>query len=93
MKRLQLVWADQAYAGAVVEWAWDRFTWIVEVIRRPEDAQGFVLLPKRWIVERTFGWLENYRGLAKDYEFCPRSSEGMIYMAMLHLMLKRIAPT
>jgi len=90
MMRLQIIWADQAYAGEFVEWVWNSFTWIVEVIKRPIDAQGFILLPKRWIVERTFGWLDNYRGLAKDYEYSTKSSESMIYLAMLHLMLKRL---
>ncbi len=56
------------------------------------DQKGFVVLPKRWIVERTFGWFGRYRRLSKDYEELPASSETMIYIAMIHLMLRRLAP-
>jgi len=91
MIRLQLIWADQAYAGEFVDWVWKWFTWVVEIVKRPHEAVGFILIPHRWIVERTFGWLENYRGLAKDNEYSTKSSENMIYLAMLHLMLRRLA--
>jgi len=65
---------------------------ILEIVKRSDDQTGFVVLPKRWIVERTFGWLGRYRRLSKDYEELPASSETMIYIAMIHLMLRRLAP-
>jgi putative transposase len=63
-----------------------------EIVTRSDDQKGFVVLPKRWIVERTFGWFGRYRRLSKDYEELPASSESMIYIAMIHLMLRRLAP-
>ena len=63
----------------------------LEIVKRPEGAKGFLLLPKRWIVERTFAWLGRYRRLAKDYEYLPRTSETMIRVAMIHLMVRRLA--
>ncbi len=63
----------------------------LEVKGRPPGAKGFVLIKKRWIVERTFAWLGRYRRLSKDYEYLPASSEAMIYVAMIHLMLVRLA--
>lgn len=70
--------------------------WRVEVIKRPEinaqKKQGFILLPRRWVVERTFAWLDNYRRLSKDYEYLPQSSETMVYLAMTNLMLHRLKP-
>jgi putative transposase len=63
------------------------------MVLRPEEAKGkgFVLLKKRWIVERTFGWFNGYRRLSKDYEHRPLSSEMMVYIAMIHLMVRRLA--
>ncbi len=70
--RLRLIWADQAYAGDLISWLWALRPWRnirLEIIKRPEGVKGFLLLPKRWIVERTFGWFGRYRRLAKDYEY------------------------
>jgi len=88
--RLQRIWADSAYAGALIEWVYLSFGWILEVVRR--TASGFVVLPRRWVVERTFGWLNRYRRLAKDYERRTQSSEAMIYLAMIQLMVHRLRP-
>jgi putative transposase len=88
--RLQRIWADSAYAGALIEWVYLSFGWIWEVVRR--TASGFVVLPRRWVVERTFGWLNRYRRLAKDYERRTQSSEAMIYLAMIQLMVHRLRP-
>ena len=60
-------------------------------MRRPQQASGFVLPPKRWVVERTFGWLTRYRRLSKDYEQLPATSEAMILAVMVHLMVRRLA--
>ena len=91
--RLTLVWADGGYAGKLIEWVQETCGWLLEIVKRSDAAQGFVVLPRRWIVERTFGWLGRCRRLSKDYEELTASSEAMIQLAMIHLMLKRLAPT
>jgi putative transposase len=63
----------------------------VEIVKRSDDAEGFVVLPRRWVVERTFGWLVRFRRLSRDYEKLPETSEAMIYAAMGRIMLKRLA--
>lgn len=89
--RLKLIWADGGYAGEFVKEAKRLFGRVVEIVKRP-DIRKFVVLPKRWIVERTFGWLGKYRRLSKDYETLPESSESMIYITMINLMLHRLKP-
>ena len=90
--RLKKLWADGGYAGELESWV-HRFTgWESEIGRRNDAARGFTVLPKRWIVERTFGWLSRYRRLSKDYEFFTQTGENLIYMAMINLMLHRLAP-
>jgi putative transposase len=91
LPRLAVIWADGAYA-AVVAWALERFGWVLTTILRPVGARGYVHLPKRWIVERTFGWLGRYRRLSKDYEHSPASSEAWVYLAMTHRMARRLLP-
>ena len=66
---------------------------VVEIVVRPEGSKGFRVLPRRWVVERTFAWLGRCRRLSKDYEALPETSEAWIRIAMIHLMLKRLAPT
>ena len=90
-RRLKRIWVDGGYAGTFVDWARHTFGRIVEVVKR-NDLHRFVVLPKRWVVERTFGWLGKYRRLSKDYETLPSSSENMIYLAMINLMLHRLKP-
>lgn len=91
--RLKLIWADGAYED-IVGWVKQHFGWTLEIVRRPKDAKGFVVLPRRWVVERTFGWLGRYRRLSKDFEHQPRSSEAMVYAASIHRMLRLLsAPT
>jgi putative transposase len=87
------MWADNAYTGFLATW----LLWLgpcrgirLEIIKRSDQAKGFVLLPKRWVVERTFGWFGKYRRLSKDDEYLTASSEAMIYVAMSHLMGRRI---
>ena len=92
--RLRLIWADQAYAGALIAWVWALRPWRkirLDIVRRPEGTQGFLLLPKRWIVERTFAWLGRYRRLSKDDEYFTQTSEAVIRVAMIHLMVRRLA--
>ncbi len=92
--RLRLIWADQAYAGDLIAWLWALRPWrkiCLDIVKRPEGTKGFLLLPKRWIVERTFAWFGRYRRLAKDYESSTRTSEAMIRVVMIHLMVRRLA--
>ena len=90
--RLKLIWADGGYAGQLIDWTRKLGRWVLEIVRRSDDMAGFVVLPKRWIVERTFAWFGRYRRLSKDYETLPESSEAVIYLAMMHLMLRRLKP-
>jgi putative transposase len=88
--RLAKLWADQGYRGSeLADWLWQRGRWVLEIVRRVAGQTGFQVQPKRWIVERTFGWLNRYRRLSKDYEELPETSEVMILIAMTHLMLQR----
>ena len=91
-QRLKVIWADQQYEGSAVMWAWMIGRWAMEVVRRAPGVKGFQLLPKRWVVERTFAWLGRYRRLSKDYEYLTHSSETMIYLAMVNLMVHRLKP-
>lgn len=90
--RLKLIWADGGYAGKLVEWTKTLGGWVLEIVRRCDDVSGFVVLPKRWIVERTFGWIGRYRRMSKDYEMLTTSSETMIFIVMINVMLHRLAP-
>ncbi len=90
---LQLIWVDSTFGGKdFIAKVKQRYGWNLEVVKRSDDAKGFVLLPKRWVVERTFSWFGHFRRLSKDYEYLPTRSEAMIYAAMVHLMLRRLAP-
>jgi len=89
-KSLELIWVDSGYSGenfaqAVMVVCGAK----VEVVKRSKDR--FEVLPRRWVVERTFGWLGRYRRLSKDYELLPEVSESMVYAAMVRLMLRRLA--
>lgn len=88
--RLVKMWADSVYGGPLVDWVASRLGCTLEIVKRSDDLKGFVVLPKRWIVERTFGWLNRSRRLSKDYEFTPKSSEAWIDLAMIQLMVKRL---
>ena len=89
--RLKLIWADGAYAGQLVEWVKNTCGWLLEIVRRNQGVKGFQLLPRRWVVERTFGWFGRYRRLSKDYEFQTDTSENMVLIAMIQLMVHRLA--
>ena len=90
--RLEVVWADAGYAGKLEAWVKAFVGCRLDIVKRAKDAVGFETLPHRWIVERTFAWLSRYRRLGKDYELLPRTSENFIYIAMINLMLHRLAP-
>ncbi len=86
--RLRIIRADAGYAGRLVDWIRIHCGWSVDIIRR--TSRGFVVLPKRWVVERTFAWLGKYRRHSKDYEVLESSSEAFIYIAMIHIMVRRL---
>ena len=90
--RLEKIWADGGYAGQLIGWVAMTGGWILEIVKRTDKLPKFIVLPKRWIVERTFGWLGLYRRLSKDYELSTQSSESMIRLSMINLMLHRLAP-
>lgn len=96
------LWADMGYRGKVVEWIKDSLGWSVTIVKRPSrwgwyplDVEpppmpAFTVLPRRWVVERSFAWLGRYRRMSKDYESLPASSEALIYAAMSRLLLRRL---
>lgn len=92
LPRLLKLWADQGYRGDFVGWVPETFGVEVEIVTRPPEAKGFVLLARRWVVERTLGWLSRNRRLAKEYEHLMASSTLLLYLAAVHLLLKRLAP-
>lgn len=89
--RLQKIWADGGYAGKLVDWVQELGPWALEIVKRSDTAVGFEVLPHRWIVERTFAWLGRFRRLSKDYEALIETSEAMIWIAMIRLMVRRLA--
>jgi putative transposase len=104
--RLALVWADGGYQGALKGWLGEQFrirlvivkkpsrwVWVPAEVEPPPYPKGFQVLKRRWVVERTFGWLGRYRRLSKDYEQRIESSEALIRIAMIHLMLRRFSRT
>ena len=88
--KLKVIWADGGYRGEVIDKAKAQFRRKIEVVLRTDGNKGFKVVPKRWIVERTFSWLNNYRRLSKDYERYPVNAEAFVYVAMIQVMLKRI---
>jgi len=88
---LEKIWADGTYRGGFMDWVQDTIEAVLEIVKRDEGQKGFKVLPKRWVVERTFAWLGNYRRLSKDYERLTINSEGMIYLASIKTMLGRVA--
>jgi putative transposase len=88
---IEKIWADGTYRGGFIDWVYEKIQAVLEIVKRDDGEKGFKVLPKRWVVERTFAWLGNYRRLSKDYERLPRNSEGMIYLASIKTMLGRVA--
>ena len=93
--RLKKIWVDGAYSGKeLAKWCEgceEQGGWELEVVERDREAKGFEVVPKRWIVERTFGWLRTDRRLAKDYERKVHTSEALIEVSMIRLLLRRLA--
>jgi len=88
---LQLIWADGGYAGKLVGWVATVLQRTLPIVKRPRHTQGFQVLPWRWIVERTFGWLNRSRRLSKDLEDLPVTTETWIRIALIQLMVRRLA--
>lgn len=105
LPRLERIWADSAYVGPLQTWVWETFGWRVTIVVQPGGRgqwlradqepplrlRGFHLLPRRWVIERTFAWIGRNRRMSKDYEFLPTTSETWVYLSMLRLMVKRLA--
>lgn len=90
--RLEVIYADGAYQGPLAQWVGQTGGWRLQVVEKPRDQKGLSVLPKRWVVERTFAWLMRHRRLARDYETDPKSSEIWIRLAMIRLMFRRLHP-
>jgi transposase len=88
---ITLVWADGGYAGRLVSWACQVLTLTLTIVKRSDDTTGFVVLPRRWVVERTFGWLMRYRRLVRDYERRPEHHEAMVLWATVAIMTRQLA--
>ncbi len=104
LPRLRHLWVDTAYQGSFKEWVEQTLGWTVAVVRKPrrwrwvgpgqeppEMPRGFQVLPRRWVVERPFGWIGRWRRTSKDYEFLPTTSECVLYAIMTRVMLRRLA--
>lgn len=91
LPRLQKIWADGGYTGSLIGWVKELCGWVLEIVKRSDRSRGFVVLHHRWIVERSFGWLNRSRRLSKNFERLNASSEAMVYLAMLPLMTRRLA--
>lgn len=89
--RLKLLWADGSYRGELIDWVKSTCGWVLAIVDKPPGQVGFQVLPKRWLVERTFAWLTRNRRLGKDYERLPATGEAFIYVAAIRLMTKRLA--
>jgi transposase len=90
-RRIRLVWADGGYSGRLVDWARHKLRLTLEIVKRSDDTRGFVVLPRRWCVERTLGWLMRSRRLARDYETQPATGQALVQWSMAMLMGRRLA--
>jgi transposase len=90
-RRVRLIWADGGYAGKRVDWARERLRIVLQVVKRSDDATGFVVLPRRWVVERTLAWITRHRRCARDYERLPAHHEAMVRWSMIRIISLRLA--
>ncbi len=91
--RLKKLWADGSYTGDWIEELGEDFPIDLDIVKRDDGQRGFKVIPWRWVIERTFAWLYQYRRLSKDYEYLLTTADTMIYAAMIRLMLRRLATT
>ena len=87
------MWADGGYTGRLLIWAKKALSLTVEILKRTDDLTGFTVLPRRWVVERTFGWITKYRRCTRDYETLPDHHEAIVYITMIMTMSRRLART
>ena len=92
LPRLVKLWADQGYRGELIAWLREMFGVDLEIPPRPPGPPGFVVIARRWVVERSLAWWSRNRRLAKEYECLAASSARLLCMAAVHLLLKRLAP-
>ncbi len=91
-KKLRKIWVDGSYRGPrLLDWVANHCRFCLEFVLRPDGQKGFAVLPRRWVVERTFAWFSLHRRLTRDYEVLTTSSEAMIYIAMTRIMVRRLA--
>jgi putative transposase len=104
LPRMEKVWADRGYNGKIGEWIKERLGWALEIVKPPRRwvrvpaneeppayPAGFIVLPRRWVIERTIAWIMRNRRMSRDYEFLSETTEALIYVAMIRLMLRRLA--
>jgi putative transposase len=92
-KMLRRIWVDGGYRGPVLaDWVAQHCRFVLQCVLRPADHKGFAVLPRRWVVERTFAWLNHHRRLSKDYEVLTHTSEAFVHIAMIRIMIRRLAP-
>ncbi|HEX8932965.1 MAG TPA: IS5 family transposase [Pseudonocardiaceae bacterium] len=90
-RRIRLVWADGGYAGKLVVWATEHFRLRLQIVKRSDNATGFVVLPRRWVVERTLAWIARHRRCVRDYERLPTHHEAMVRWSMIRITSQRLA--
>jgi hypothetical protein len=90
LTRWRVLWLDGGFEHRIEAWAEQHCALRVEIVKRSAGAQGWELLPKRWVVERTYGWLNRWRGLAREYDYRPETTRAKILLAMTRLMLRRL---
>jgi transposase len=90
-RRVRLVWADGGYAGKLVDWTRTRLKIVLEIVKRSDDATGFVVLPRRWVVERTLAWIAGHRRCVRDYERLPAHHAAMVRWSMIRITSRRLA--
>jgi transposase len=89
-RRIRLLWADGGYAGKLVYWAHSTLGIMLQIVKRSDDMTGFVVLPRRWVVERTLAWITSHRRCARDYERLPAHHEAMVRWSMIRITSRRL---
>ncbi len=90
-RRIRLVWADGGYAGQLVHWVRSTLGIVLQIVKRCDDVAGFVVLPRRWVVERTLAWITGHRRCVRDYERLPQHHEAMLRWSMIRITSRRLA--
>lgn len=104
LPRMERVWTDRGYNGKIGEWMKERLGWTLEIVKPPRRwvrvpegvepppyPKGFIVLPRRWVVERSFAWILRNRRMSRDYEFLTETMEALVYVAMIRLMVRKLA--